>query len=103
MLELLQLTPATFSEKIFLQLLQQSIATKEWMAKGIYESRAKDYASPFRQMVYETEKEMEKVIGKLKENTFIQQQQEELTEYKKRVAVLTKNFNLQRKPASIKN
>jgi hypothetical protein len=46
---------------------------------------------------------MEKVIGKLKENTFIQQQQEELTEYKKRVAVLIKNFNLQRKPASIKN
>lgn len=103
MLELLQLTPGTFSEKIFLQLLQQSLSTKEWMVKGIYESRAKDYASPFRQMVYETEKEMEKVIGKLKENTFIQQQQEELTEYKKRVAVLIKNFNLQRKPASIKN
>jgi NDP-sugar pyrophosphorylase family protein len=103
MLELLQLTLDTFSENIFLQLLQQSIATKEWMVNGIYESRAKDYASPFRQMVYETEKEMEKVIGKLKENAFIQQQQEELTEYKKRVAVLIKNFNLQRKPASIKN
>lgn len=102
MLELLQLTPATFSEKIFLQLLQQSIVTKEWMVKGIYESRAKDYASPFRQMVYETEKEMEKVIGKLKENTFIQQQREELTEYKKRVAVLIKNFNLQRKSATVK-
>lgn len=102
MLELLQLTPATFSEKIFLWLLQQSIVTKEWMVKGIYESRAKDYASPFRQMVYETEKEMEKVIGKLKENTFIQQQREELTEYKKRVAVLIKNFNLQRKSATVK-
>jgi len=102
MLELLQLTPATFSEKIFLQLLQQSLVIKEWMVKGIYESRAKDYASPFRQMVYETQKEMEKVIGKLKENTFIQQQQQELAEYKKRVAVLIKNFNLQRKPASIK-
>lgn len=102
MLELLQLTPAAFSENIFLQLLQQSLATKEWMVKGIYESRAKDYASPFRQMVYETQKEMEKVIGKLKDNTFIQQQQQELAEYKKRVAVLIKNFNLQRKPASIK-
>jgi len=102
MLELLQLTPDTFSEKVFLQLLQQSLATKEWMVNGIYESREKDYANPFRQMVYETEKEMEKVIGKLKENTFIQQQQEEMSEYKKRVAVLIKNFNRQRKPASIK-
>jgi len=94
MLEILKLTPATFTNKIFLQLLQQSIVTKEWMVKGIYESRSKDYASPFRQMVYETQKEMEKVIGKLKDNIFIQQQQEELIQFKKRVAVLNKSFNL---------
>ncbi|HKZ65187.1 MAG TPA: hypothetical protein VJ111_02465, partial [Chitinophagaceae bacterium] len=94
MLELLQLTPSTFTKKIFLQLLQQSVATKEWMVKGIYESRAKDYASPFRQMVYETQKEMEKVIGSLKDNSFIRQQQEELTTFKKRVAAINKGFSL---------
>jgi hypothetical protein len=42
-----------------------------WMVKGIYESRAKDYANPFRRMVYESQKEMEKVVGRLKDNAFI--------------------------------
>ncbi len=94
MLEILRITPAAFTKKLFLQLLQQTVATKEWMVKGIYESRAKDYASPFRQMVYDTQKEMEKVIGKLKDNAFIQQQQEELVQFKKRVAAISKSFGV---------
>ena len=44
------------------------------MCKGIYESREKDYTNPFRKMVYDTKKEMNKVLGKLEDNTFIQQQ-----------------------------
>jgi hypothetical protein len=67
------------------ELLQQSIATREWMVKGIYESRAKDYNNPFRQMVYENREEMNKVIGSLEDNSFIRQEQEGLAEYKKRV------------------
>lgn len=94
MLELLQLNPDGFTKKIFLQLLQQTVATKEWMVKGIYESREKDYASPFRQMVYESQKEMEKVIGKLKDNSFIKQQQDELVQFKKQVAAISKSFTL---------
>ncbi len=93
MLEILQLTPATFSKKIFLQLLHQSVTTKEWMVQSIYESRAKDYDSPFRQMIYDTKKEMEAVIGSLKDNAFIKQQQEELAQFKKRVAAVSKKFN----------
>ena len=93
MLEILQLTPASFTEKTFLQLLQQVVATKEWMVQRIYESRAKDYASPFRQMVYDTQKEMEKVIGSLKDNAFIKQQQQELIQFKKQVAAVSKIFS----------
>jgi len=85
LLEITRLTPATFSRKNFSQLLDQALATREWMVKGIYESRAKDYASPFRQMLYETKKEMEQVIGKLKDNTFINQQQEELKRFNREV------------------
>ena len=62
------------------------------MTAGIYESRAKDYRNPFRKMVYDTEAEMEKVIGKLKDNSFIGQQQEELKEYKKQVTELITRF-----------
>lgn len=92
MLEILQLTPASFNQKIFLQLLQQAIATREWMVKNIYESRAKDYTNPFRKMVYESQKEMEKIIGSLKDNAFIRQQQEELAQFKKLAVATMKNF-----------
>ena len=92
MLEVLKIKPAAFTSKLFLQLLQQSVATKSWMVKGIYESRAKDYANPFRQMVYESRMEMEKVVGKLKNNAFIRQQQDELVQFKKSVANIIKTF-----------
>jgi hypothetical protein len=88
MLEVLKLAPARLNKKTIVQLLQQAIATKEWMTKGIYESRAKDYSNPFRKMVYETEAEMEKVIGKLDDNSFINQQNEELKQFRKRTEAL---------------
>lgn len=91
--ELLELKPSSFTKKIFLQLLQQAVATKEWMVANIYESRAKDYTNPFRQMVYESKKEMEKVIGSLKDNAFIKQQQEELLAFKKKAAAISKQFS----------
>lgn len=94
MLEVLQLTPGRFSKKLFASLLQQAVNTKEWMTKAIYESRAKDYKSPYRLMVYETEKEMETVIGKLKDNSFIAQQQEELKAFKKQAEQISRQFSL---------
>jgi hypothetical protein len=82
LLEVLKLTPKKFTKKLFNQLLHQALATREWMVRDIYDSRAKDYQNPFRQMVYETQKEMEKVIGKLADNHFIIQQQEELQQFR---------------------
>jgi hypothetical protein len=78
LLEVLKLTPKRFTKKLFFQLLGQAVTTKEWICTGIYTSRAKDYTNPFRSMLYETEEEMEKVIGKLTNNSFIKQQLAEL-------------------------
>ena len=64
------------------------------MVDGIASSRAKDYTNPFRKMVYETEAEMEAVTGKLNENSFILQQQEELITTKATVQKLIKQFKL---------
>ncbi|RYG53003.1 MAG: DUF4954 family protein [Chitinophagaceae bacterium] len=89
LLEIKKLKPANFTRKVFLQWLDETLATKEWMAKGIYDSRAKDYENPFRQMVYETTKEMEKVIGEFKNNAFILQQQNELKEFRKKIKAIT--------------
>ncbi|WP_431211223.1 DUF4954 family protein [Puia sp. P3] len=66
-------------------LLEQSLRTKEWMTKEIYTTRAKDYSNPFRQMVYDSPEEMDAVIGKLKDNSFIRQEKENLKKYRKEI------------------
>lgn len=73
---------------IFTDLLQRAVRTKEWMTDGIAESRAKDYQNPFRQMVYENEAEMNKVLGSLESNSFIKQERENLEAFKKDVEAL---------------
>ncbi|MFT3936452.1 MAG: DUF4954 family protein [Chitinophagaceae bacterium] len=76
------------------KVLQQSIYTKEWMVRGIYDSRAKDYTNPFRKMVYENRNEMDKVTGSLEKNSFILQEQEALVQYKKQVQHVLRMFKL---------
>ncbi|MBP6431416.1 MAG: DUF4954 family protein [Ferruginibacter sp.] len=94
LLEILNITPKQFTPTLFKELLQKAITTKEWMSKGIYDSRAKDYSNPFRKMVYETNEEMNKVIGKLEDNSFIQDQLAELDAFKKQVKLVIKKLTL---------
>jgi hypothetical protein len=90
------------SPGIIKSLLQQSIATKEWMVKEIYESRAKDYRNPFRKMVYETPEAMNNVIGKLEENSFIKQEQQALETYKADVQQLITKLKLDKRDSKLK-
>ncbi len=78
----------------FNSLLDSVVATKEWMTKAIYDSRAKDHSNPFRKMVYESAAEMNKVTGKLEDNSFIIQQIADLKAFKKEIAALKKKFKL---------
>lgn len=94
LLEILNVAPRDFDKKILRQILQESLSTREWMVKGIYESRAKDYHNEFRKMVYQTKKEMDKVIGKLDDNTFINQQVEELKSFRKKISSFSSRFGL---------
>ncbi len=73
-------------------LLTQSIGTREWMTKGIYDSRAKDYSNEFRQMVYAGEAEMNQVIGKLKDNSFIRMEMDNLKNYKTQINKLLRQL-----------
>lgn len=56
LLEVLNITSKQFTSDKFKDVLQQSVIVKEWMCKGIYDSREKDYTNPFRKMVYDTKK-----------------------------------------------
>jgi hypothetical protein len=82
------------SPVLFRQILDEALATKEWMTENIYTSRAKDYHSYFKKMVYDSEKEMEAVVGKLEENSFINQQNEDLKDFRIRVNALITQFSL---------
>ncbi len=78
-------TSKSVSREEWIDLLQQAVATKEWMVKNISDSRAKDYNNPFRTMVYDNLEEMNKVMGKLGDNSFIQQEQNLLQAFRERI------------------
>ncbi len=85
LLEILKISAKDFSPSLFKNLLQQTIATKEWMFKNIYSSRAKDYQNKFRAMLYDNDKEMEAVLGNLDDNIFIREQEIKQRQFKKQV------------------
>lgn len=76
----------------FENLMKEAIQIKTWMSKGIYQSRAKDYNSEFRKMVYDTTEEMNKVMGSLADNSFIKQQEEDLKQFKLTINKLKKQL-----------
>ena len=88
------ITPKKFDRKILRSLLEKAVATKEWITKAIYDSRAKDYHNEFRRMMYHSDEEMEKVIGKLEDNTFINLQLDELRKFKRQINRILKQLKL---------
>jgi hypothetical protein len=94
LLEVFKITPAQFDTKCFNNLLQDALDTKEWMVKNIYNSRSKDFQNEFRKMIYDNEKEMEEVIGTLDDNSFIDQQKQELQNLKNLVKSIKKQFGM---------
>jgi Domain of unknown function (DUF4954) len=92
LLEICRLKPNEFDKKIFKELIQQTLSTREWMVKSIFESRAKDYHNPFRKMVYDNRKQMETVIGRLDENSFIKKKIAEMKDYREKTKTLLKKL-----------
>jgi hypothetical protein len=82
-----QLTSAVFCE-----LLKEYIHVRERVFEGIYSSRAKDYNNSFRKMVYDNSEEMNQVLGKFKDNSFIKAQQTWLEMQKKHVQQIGRRF-----------
>jgi hypothetical protein len=92
-----QLEPGNFKKHagpIIRNLLERGLIIKEWMCESIYESRLKDYKNPFRKMVYDSQEEMDIVIGDLEENSFIKQEKDSLKKFKQSVQVIRKDFGL---------
>ena len=93
LLEIRGMHPDDFNKPLLTALLEEAKATKEWMFKNIQESRAKDYQNRFRKMIYDSEEEMNEVIGKFDENTFIKQQKTELEVLNTKIKRLQQRFS----------
>jgi hypothetical protein len=78
----------------FRQLLEKSISTAAWITNGILVSREKDYDNPFRRMVYDSQAEMDKVLGRPDENSFIKTQFEGFQAYRENVNFLINTWKL---------
>lgn len=72
---------ATWNRAFIENCMRESVDTKRWIYDQIFLSRAKDYACEFKQMLYNSYEEMEAVVGKFNENSFIEKQKEELEAY----------------------
>ena len=79
---------------LFAYLMDEALATKQWITKNIAFSREKDYTNSFRKMVYDNDIEMNGVLGDIKENSFIIEQKKLLKTFSKTVTDIKKKFSL---------
>lgn len=75
-------------------LLNRCLAIKTKMVTDIFESRKKDYTNPYRKMIYDSEEEMDKVIGALEDNAFILEQQDALKLFTAEINSLKRKLKL---------
>jgi hypothetical protein len=80
--------------KGFAELLRGATRTRDWMTKEIRTSREKDYTNPFRQMVYTSKQEMDAVVGKVEDNSFIRQETEAAKKYRRDMEKVLRKFSL---------
>ena len=74
--------------------LDRAASTKESMADQTRASRGKDYSAPFRRMTFDSQAEMEAVVGSIDENDFVQQMRAEAEQFRREVETVK-----QREPA----
>jgi hypothetical protein len=68
--------------------LEKAVEIASSITIKISSSRKKDYTNPFRKMIYDSEIEMNDVLGKFEENSFVLQQQKEFYEFKKKIETI---------------
>lgn len=72
---LYQINITEINGKFIKSFLEEAVSIAKQLLQWAFQSREKDYTSPFRLITYRNAKEMEAVVGKIEENSF-------LTEYK---------------------
>ncbi len=66
--------------------LDEAVRIQQYVRDQTYESRRKDFDSPFRRMVYDSDEQMTAVLGSAEENSFVQQLRRETEDFERLVA-----------------
>jgi len=74
------------------KLLEKSLHIDALLLEWTTESRAKDYSSEFRKITYRNEAEMEAVLGKLSDNSFIKTMTDDHAAYKEHLQAIIKEI-----------
>lgn len=90
--EVTETDTAEWNADFWNKLFDEALETKKWICDEIYNSRSKDYHNPFRLMVYENEEEMNEVVGRLEDNSFINQQSAEFAGFQKKIQAFKAQF-----------
>ncbi len=90
--EVTETDTAEWNAEFWNKLFDEALETKKWICDEIYNSRSKDYHNPFRLMVYENEEEMNEVVGRLEDNSFINQQSAEFEGFQNKVQEFKAQF-----------
>jgi hypothetical protein len=76
------------------EFLQRAVQTQDKIARLTYESRAKDYETPLRRVTYDSPEEMEAVVGRIEDNSFIRQVRDEAELFRQGVARIMESSHL---------
>ncbi len=93
-LDLYDLTISDLNASFIKELLRQLVRIESDNLAKLSDSRSKDHTNPFRKMVYDTQEEMDAVIGKFEDNEFIQQEEKQWRAIQRRVNRLIKTWEL---------
>jgi hypothetical protein len=90
-LALLNGGPANSAETLK-QEMTAAIDTRRWISDQIYQTRAKDFRDPFRKATFRNDAEMEQVLGKPEENSFVRLAPEESKRFEEMVGRVTERL-----------
>jgi hypothetical protein len=80
------------SSKLLLDELALALETRRWIGLQVYTSRAKDHDNEFRKSTYRNQAEMDAVLGRPEENSFVHSASEATRDFEKQVARIMAMF-----------
>jgi hypothetical protein len=90
LLELERVTLDDIGSQILKNWISEVKETKKWMVESVESSRKKDYTNPFRKLMYDSQEELDEVLGKFEDNEFIKDQKKELEAFNNQMNDISK-------------